>query len=107
MSKKSTKESKDSISEGLEGGHLYLPPPPRISLMSDEYTTLMDLLVGDTVDLDITARVTDIDEEGRYGLELMTIKIADKNGVMETGESENIKIGSLSKDTLDRLFGGK
>ena len=110
MATKSVKQGKpDSVSDQLEGGtrELYLPPAPRISLYSEEYPSLADLLVGDAVDLEITARVTDLDETGRVGLELMTIKVADKDGIIKKAQSEQINIGELSSETLDKLFGGR
>jgi len=75
-------------------------------LYTEQYPTLVDLLVGDTIDLEITARVTDIDEEGRHGLELMVIKVLDKNDVRQKAKKEIINIGTLSTESLDALFMG-
>lgn len=99
-----TKQKRDIIADGLEGGTFYLPPAPRITLHSEQHPKLSDMLVGDVADFEITARVTDMDEDGRYGLELVSIKIRDKKGLRETAESEIINIGDLSADTLDAIF---
>lgn len=99
---------RDVISEGLDSSPgLYIPPPPHITIHAEEYPSLVDLLVGDTVDLEITARVTRIEESGEYGLELMMIKVADKNDLRAKAESEIINIGTLDHDTLDNLFSGR
>jgi len=98
------KKKRDTIADTLEGGKFYLPTPPRITLYSEQHPKLSDMIVGDVADLEITARVTDMDEEGRYGLELVAIKIADKKDIIGEIESEIINIGELSEESLDSIF---
>jgi hypothetical protein len=99
-----TKQKRDVIADGLEGGRFYLPPSPRITLHSEQHPKLSDMLVGDMADFEITARVTNIDEDGSYGLELVAIKIHDKKGLREQAQSEMINLGELSAESLDGIF---
>ena len=98
------KVRKDSIGEGLEAGRFHLPEAPRITLYEEQYPNLSDMIVGDTMDLEITARITDIDEDGRFGLELVSIQMHDKSSLIDKATSEIVHIGDLSADSLEKVF---
>lgn len=98
------------VTRGLEGGRAYLPPPTRISLYKDEHKELVDKVVGDVIDLQISGRIVEYDEEGHYRIELSNIKIVEENPkdkLVEKAESELINIGTLSTESLNAIFDSK
>lgn len=95
------------VRESLEAGRAYISPPPEITMWSENYPKLEDKIVGDTVSLEVTGRVTSYDEDGRYRLELSDIKIVEKTAkekLIEKAQSEIVNIGSLSPESLNAIF---
>lgn len=93
--------------ETVEGGDFRFPYPETITLYTENHEKLKDKVVGDNVSLEITARITEYDEAGRYRLELSDIDIVDKTAkdkLIEKATSEVVHLGSLSPDSLESIF---
>ena len=99
-----------SVVESVEGGRAYIPPPPSITIFKDDHKGLGEKVVGDTINLEITAHVMEYDEEGRYRIQLDNIQIVKENPrdkLIKKAESEVINIGTISPETLNSIFSTK
>ncbi len=105
-------EEKFNIEDQLEGGtgpsQMYIPPPPVLHLTSTQEPELEGYELGEEFVFTVHARITSIDEEGNYSLEMSDIEIPSKATQLDKAKEEvEGPLGVLSNESLTELLGDK